>query len=208
LFVTPEDLGPPNNIGPGDEVFVVGRFVNVEGKQRNTPALRFGAISMLPEEAIEHSGGEEAQDFLVEARSIAGFSGSPVFVYVPPLAWRPNVTEVTTSYRIWLLGVDWGHIRDEQQVWHTMTKKSPDFVKGNTGMMAVCPAWTLRDLLESQELIMGRRKAEDQLRKKPKSAVEADMARQLPKPLTKEGFETTLKRVSRRASPDREAKET
>jgi hypothetical protein len=70
-------------IGPGDDVFVIGRFVNHEGKQRNLPSARFGNIAQMPWEPIEF-GGLSQESFLVEARSIAGYSGSPVFVYLPP----------------------------------------------------------------------------------------------------------------------------
>jgi hypothetical protein len=40
------------NIGPGDEVFMTGRFVNHEGRQKNLPMVRFGNISMLPLEPV------------------------------------------------------------------------------------------------------------------------------------------------------------
>src|SRR5260221_14479087 len=43
-------------IGPGDDVFVIGRFVNHEGKQRNLPSARFGNIAQMPWEPIEFDG--------------------------------------------------------------------------------------------------------------------------------------------------------
>jgi hypothetical protein len=36
------------NIGPGDDVFVVGRFINHEGRQLNLPTARFGCIGQMP----------------------------------------------------------------------------------------------------------------------------------------------------------------
>jgi hypothetical protein len=134
------------NIGPGDETFVIGRFINHEGKQRNLPTSRFGCIAQMPIEPVKQEGGFEQESFLVEARSIGGYSGSPVFVYIPIFCDRENVDDwypPTTrrdpetgheylneslqafaekdwgsfkSHGPWLLGVDWGHINDWQPV--------------------------------------------------------------------------------------------
>ena len=70
------------NIGYGDDVFLVGRLTAQSGKQKNTPVIRFGNISLSadPTEPVKHRGREQ-EAYLVECRSISGFSGSPVFVY-------------------------------------------------------------------------------------------------------------------------------
>lgn len=70
-------------VGPGDDVFVVGRFINSQGKLRNIPSVRFGNIAQMPLKPIEQGrvfGEFQQESFLVEARSISGFSGSPVFL--------------------------------------------------------------------------------------------------------------------------------
>jgi len=46
----------PLDIGIGDEAFVVGRFINHEGKQRNSPTARTGIISQMPIEPIHIRG--------------------------------------------------------------------------------------------------------------------------------------------------------
>ncbi|MDP9383051.1 MAG: hypothetical protein M3Q29_23515 [Chloroflexota bacterium] len=45
------------DVGPGDNVYMVGRFVSHEGHQRNIPIVRFGNISMMPWEPIRHERG-------------------------------------------------------------------------------------------------------------------------------------------------------
>ena len=60
------------DIGPGDDVFFVGRFMRHDGKQQNLPTARFGNISMLPLEPILHGRGHEVEAFRVEARSLSG----------------------------------------------------------------------------------------------------------------------------------------
>lgn len=70
------------NIWPGDETFLIGRLINQSGQQRNTPVVRFGNISLLPDpgEPIDMGQYGPHEAFLVECRSLSGFSGSPVFL--------------------------------------------------------------------------------------------------------------------------------
>jgi hypothetical protein len=63
----------------GDEVFLPGLFVNHAGKERNIPIVRIGNIAAMPSEPVESQIGP-LDAYLVEARSIGGLSGSPVFV--------------------------------------------------------------------------------------------------------------------------------
>src|SRR5207248_2655066 len=79
MFVTPEDI---RWFAPGTDTMMIGRFITHEGRQRNTPAVRFGNVSMLPFEPVRtERGGLKQRSFLVEERSLSGFSGSAVFVY-------------------------------------------------------------------------------------------------------------------------------
>jgi hypothetical protein len=78
IFLT-EQLVADEDVGVGDNVFMVGRFINHEGRQQNKPSVRFGNISMMPGERIESPHGIEQDSFLIEARSLPGYSGSAVF---------------------------------------------------------------------------------------------------------------------------------
>jgi len=160
------------DIGPGDEVFVVGRFISREGRQRNIPSLRFGHIAQMPSDPIvDPVTGFEQQAFLVEAKSIAGYSGSPVFVQIPPsavntLLIRPDMIEKIPGYHPirskvpvqlgpWLLGVDFCNIYSKDKIYSSDTGKPLNddwFVPANTGMMGVIPAWKIHDILEGKEL--------------------------------------------------------
>lgn len=72
--------------GLGDEIFMVGLFKSHHGKERNVPIVRLGTIAAMPEEPIytKYCGFMDA--YLVEVRSIAGLSGSPVFLNVQALS--------------------------------------------------------------------------------------------------------------------------
>lgn len=148
------------NIGPGDDVFMCGRFVNIEGKQRNTPVLRFGNIAMMPSEPVAGWQGVPQESFLVEMRSLSGFSGSPVFIYILPTEIRMDVPKWTdmqsgTFYGPWLLGVNWGHIPIYEKVLGPKRDKHGNRKPVNdawdvpmiSGMNAVTPAWRLMEFL-------------------------------------------------------------
>jgi hypothetical protein len=144
------------NVGVGDDVFVVGRFVNQEGKQRNTPTVRFGNIAQMPPEKISQQRGFttfEQESFIVEAKSIGGYSGAPVFVGMNPTLQRPGRPGISSN-RLLLLGIGWGYISDWEPVCDASGRPISNMkVKSNTGMMAVVPAWKLSELLHTPALV-------------------------------------------------------
>ena len=158
-----------HSVGPGDAVFMVGRFGVHGGQLSNRPSVRSGIISMMPGDPIRQQDGHEQISFLVEAHSIGGYSGSPVFVYISKLLPRPNVIslEGNQSWRLWLLGVDWGHLHDWVYVNAENGSRWPGGAKVclNSGMMGVIPAWRLRDFLNCEDFRELRIKADDEFRK-------------------------------------------
>ncbi len=72
----------------GDEVFMVGLFRNHLGRDRNEPILRVGNIAAMPTDPIKTRLYGDMPAILVEARSIGGLSGSPVFVHLGFSRWR------------------------------------------------------------------------------------------------------------------------
>lgn len=164
-FIT-HDLISEYEVGPGDETFMVGRFAPHDGGKRNLPSVRFGNISMMPDEPVPSPLGLKQESFLVETRSLAGYSGSPVFVHFLQGAPRPKEQNmglvVRPSIGPFLLGVDWGHmqiverIKEADGITDAKSEVSGNnlgwLVNSNSGQMAVAPAWRLLDLLTSDEL--------------------------------------------------------
>lgn len=157
-FIT-QDLIKEYGIGPGDDVFLVGRLITSGGRQRNTPSARFGNISLMPIEPVNHETLGEVEAFQCELKSISGFSGSPVFV-------RPSDQRADGSIHIgagigpWLLGVDWGHSFDREYLNKDGKTSKTEFVRRNTGITSVAPAWAIRDLLDYPELKAQRKEDE------------------------------------------------
>jgi hypothetical protein len=139
------------DIGPGDEVFMIGRFVKHDGRLINSPSVRFGNLSMMVDN-IEHPSLGMQESFAVEMRSMGGYSGSPVYVY--PSQWNMNSGSNTIGgLPLFLLGIDWGHIVDHSEVREKIVatelqsiapgERKISYVAANTGMNGVVPAWRL-----------------------------------------------------------------
>jgi hypothetical protein len=127
-------------IGVGDDIFMIGRFVNHQGDSTNLPAVRFGNVSVMPTTIrTKDPNGlvREQLSYAVEMRSRTGFSGSPVCVYrTEGSSLMPLPKE---AEHMWgLLGVNWGYVPDEEGE--------------NTWLNGVVPAWKITELLDSPPL--------------------------------------------------------
>ncbi len=168
------------NIGIGDDTFLVGRFVNHDGVQRNEPSVRFGSIAQMPKNKIKTDTGEQ-EAFLVEVKSISGFSGSPVFALISekrsrdyrekistmrgnPTAMAIVMAQDVTELFIFL-GIDCGHLIDSQPVVDANGRKTGGYIHVNTGMAIVIVPWKLTELLENPTLKRQREEAERERKK-------------------------------------------
>src|SRR5260221_2057194 len=80
-FLTKEEVGK-HNVGPGDDIFMVGRFVKHAGDRKNLPMVRLGYIGMMPNEPIEHPHWKTPQEsYLADMRSGGGCSGSAWLIH-------------------------------------------------------------------------------------------------------------------------------
>jgi hypothetical protein len=197
LFIAREkfltvDKAARYDVGIGDEVFMVGRFINHEGKQVNNPSVRWGNISMMPVDVADDPDhpNQKEQGFVVESRSIPGYSGSPVFVRPFPTPKLMSKTEMlgaaaeivantvvytscipssprdrnaseSVSGGPWLLGIQRAYI-------HFIDPE--DQVKKNTGMSCVVPAWYILELLNTEKMVAQRRAEQERLRDRHEQA--------------------------------------
>ena len=79
VFLTPE-VAAKQEINAADDVFMVGRFVDYDGVEANSPAFRFGHISII-DARVKQETGYAGRSIVVDMHSRSGFSGSPVFVF-------------------------------------------------------------------------------------------------------------------------------
>ena len=136
---------------------MIGRFVKHDGKLVDTsPSVRFGNLSMMVD-YIEHPSLGMQESFAVEMRWMGGYSGSPVYIY--PSVWNINRGNVMLGgSRVFLLGVDLGHIVDHSEVKEKIVSteieaatrdRRVSYVVANTGMNGVVPAWRLAEMIKN-----------------------------------------------------------
>jgi Trypsin-like peptidase domain len=139
-------------LGLGSDVAMLGRFIGLNGLVTNTPVARFGSIA-APNVIEERNTFQSNQEtFVVDCQSVPGFSGSPVIAFLPTTALAETAVE-NSGLGPWLLGVDWMHFGNPERV---LSKDSglEDFrpyIKGNSGLMGVIPAWRISALLDEFE---------------------------------------------------------
>jgi hypothetical protein len=224
MFAT-EEIIAREGIGPGDEVCMVGLYTRAYGERRNLPIVRTGNIAMLPEDkvylkwaskrSIEPTAPTPA--YLIEARSIGGISGSPVFVLkgfwegFKEDASSRTIQPSGLNSRLFFLGLVHGHwdIKAEADSGGGPVVDIVGYSKKemlNEGIAIIVPAKTILETLDQPELAAKRMRDEQQRRieNAPTPDIAPDVAseqREMDKGITREEFEEALKRASRRKPP-------
>ena len=157
------------NVGVGDDVFMLGRFSGHSGRQQNQPLARFGNLAMMDGERVEDGRGMLVDAYLVEMRSLPGFSGSPVFLTMGAGSYRgvygtDQQAKMMPFYSetIALLGIDTGHKRVKTYVLDAAGKEVEQPVRvilENSGVAIVAPCYKINDILEGDALVKQREKA-------------------------------------------------
>lgn len=137
------------HIGLGDDLVIAGLFRSHYGQHRNVPIVRSGNIAMMPGEPIWTKGGS-LRAYLVEARSIGGLSGSPVFVSRSPMQIVDGQSKWSEGGQLYLLGLMHGHfdvqnINDDIQV-------GPGLPGINTGIGIVVPVEKILETIHQPSL--------------------------------------------------------
>jgi len=160
------------NIGYGDPVFIIGLFTRMAGKRRNFPIVRMGNIALMPAERIpgieidaEHA--VESDVYLIEARSVGGLSGSPIFVretvFLPmPVGKDSRRVEALLPGSFFLLGLMHGHWDVKEQEINEVQVRAVrrDRMGVNLGVAVVVPAQKIHEVLCHPELVKERRRAD------------------------------------------------
>ncbi len=189
-------------IGIGDDVIVTGLFTKRSGNSRNLPILRAGIISAMPGEPL----GEPSKQYtayLVEMRSTGGLSGSPVFVVKDfvPAGKTPNLGLQKFRTEFFLIGVIRGHWQQKNIVDTGQRRREEPL---NMGIAGVTPFQECSKILNGEELVKKREKADREWKKQ--FAMTEDHARSSDEdhpPFTQADFEAALKKASRKIEPEK-----
>jgi len=168
-----------NNLGVGDEVFITGLFTKVTETSKNIPIVRTGTVAMIPGEKIPWRD-RYIDAYLIEARSIGGLSGSPVFIR-ETLAMSMSTSPIVEPGRnrtkflhglghFYFFGSLIGH-------WDVPEGFSPTQAETvNMGIAPVVPASKIREILFQPELAEIMKKVNDEMRAKNQTGARLDFA--------------------------------
>jgi hypothetical protein len=144
-------------IGIGDDVYLPGLFGSIAGFKRFHPIVRHGMLAMLPIEQIEVDGAS-TDVYLIEARSIGGISGSPVFVR-PTVSYRPNrnaqwLDGLARFHRV--IGMVRGHwdIRESER--NNVRAQHSQKYGVNMGIASITPAFKIIETLNHPDFLSDR----------------------------------------------------
>jgi len=211
-----QPLGWP--FGPGEEVVMLGRFLGHDGADENKPAARFGNLAMAPTVPIKHPWGFTQPSFLIECRSVSGYSGSPVFIYRVQTTISAGLVAIGADRGKHslprFLGIDWGNLdrvsHNNYEIDWAKADAEASFPR-RSGMMVAVPAWRVGDLLDSKEVQDMKKKTEAEVQEAAQGAnldFVTKPTQNIPssdstkdgseKPFTRTDFETALKKASRK----------
>jgi hypothetical protein len=154
-------------IGSGDEVYIAGLFTKVTETARNQPVVRTGSIAMMPDEKIDFPGIGLIDAYLIEARSIGGLSGCPVFArqtvstpLVEEIDWKPDKSKrLYGGGSAYLIGSMIGH-------WQIPKSFDPALSEAvNMGLSAIVPLYKILEVVNHPELAAMRQTVKEKKQK-------------------------------------------
>jgi len=186
-------------IGIGDEIYISGLFTHITETSKNQPVMRTGNIAMMPDEKINFPALGVIDAYVVEARSIGGLSGCPVFIRETvniPLSETPGGPETRPMHGLgsmYFLGSMIGH-------WQIPRSMNPALAEAvNMGMSVVVPAYKILEIINQPILADMRKEIEEQRRKEDAESAFLDPSLKRPpmeNVFTQQDFEDALKMAS------------
>lgn len=167
-FATSEFINK-NEIDVGDEVIITGLFKHHHGTTRNLPIVRIGNISAMVGERIQTK--ETLMDgYLIEARSIGGLSGSPVFInlgIVRKLGGQIKHCQGDDFHN--LLGLIYGHYDSNVGQIDQANTDSNENERVNTGIAIVTPVTKIIDMFNQDNVKEHEKKVSKLIEQKNKT---------------------------------------
>ena len=177
-MVCTTDVISAHSIGPGDELAIIGLFRTHHGVDRIIPVVRKGHIAAMREEPIKTQYCGYVDAYLIEAMSIGGLSGSPVFVQMPPIRIAESKVNFIQGSQFYLLGLMHGHF-DVANLNEDVVSdvEGQSLASINAGLGIVIPAEKIVETIFHPEYIEMRKRAIEEHQKdgaKPDIAADSE----------------------------------
>ncbi len=195
------------NIGPGSLVHIVGLFRLMAGKQRNLAVVHTGHIALNPEDEripVKERGTNtrhEVEGYLVEAQTLEGLSGSPVFVRRSIQRTdkdKGNKLNTWVYGAVFLLGVYQSAWDAEPGAILAGDRGGNEKMRVPVGMGVVVPAEKILEVLSMPKLKDRRAASEDQDRESRAATLDDALPTKGDNPQHKEDFNSLLHAAARK----------
>jgi hypothetical protein len=155
--IASKEIFTQEEIAPTDKVVFPCMLVHFMGTTQNYPIIRDGSVALIPDEPVplEYDVGKRhittrQQIIMIDATSIPGASGSPVFLWPGPRA-KGGVYSLGT--KSWLLGIMHGFFQFPREAREVETQLSKYTVfDENTRIAIIFPSWRLLEILSGEKL--------------------------------------------------------
>ena len=191
------------NVGLGSEVAVVGLFRSHYGNNKNIPIVRSGNLAAMMDEPIFTKYAGYIKAYLIEARSIAGLSGSPVLAMPSMTVAMAKKLRGENIKGIALLGLMHGHF-DVQNLNEDVVADSEKPERSvHTGIGVVVPTDKIMEVINQRELKEMRDEIIENVKKANGATADSDeVAEHLPatdaNPTHREDFNSLLGAAARK----------
>jgi Trypsin len=177
VTLTPE-LVTELQVGIGDEIAIIGLFRSHHGKEQNIPIARMGHIACMRHEPVSTAYGY-IDAYLIEARSISGLSGSPVFFINEMRVIKSGSGNVTYSLAsdkpfYLLMGLVHGHFDIRNLNEDTVVEDEREATR-NTGIGVVIPIDKVIETIRGHPDLIQRRKEAVETAKKTQEKATAGL---------------------------------
>lgn len=166
-MIVSEKVIEEQSVGAGDEVFITGLFRLHVGTKRNLPIIRTGNIALMPEEKVPVKKLGLIDAYLIEARSLGGLSGSPVFLYlgvIRNLNGKIAHVQGTKGGAFHWLGLIHGHWDVDESMIDSILEDSFNRTSVNMGIAIVIPAIKIMEVVNQPIFSKYRNQAEQELK--------------------------------------------
>ena len=153
-LVATKETFESEEIQPTDRIVFPSMLTKFMGSSRNYPVIRDGSIALIPEEEVPlrfpygSRWIETSQRvILVDATSIPGASGSPVFLW-PGIRLRQGKFN-SGGGKLHLLGVMHGFYPAPREVLEVEASGKKTVFEENTRIAIVFPSWRIHEILQT-----------------------------------------------------------
>ncbi len=138
-MILSEEVILEEKIGIGNEVFITGLFSHRHRTLKDTPIVRAGNIAAMDDELVWTDDLGKIQAYLVEARSIGGLSGSPVFVYLGTTRFKEGGVQLRKGLLFFMMGLIHGHYDVDETKIDDAIEDNKRLARVNMGIAIVVP---------------------------------------------------------------------